>query len=272
MIAAVLVAIALILTPLTVQAKDASTASTPPKVQAAPRTAPAKPPQAPMMKQPQMMQKGKGTRHGMQKGQFPVMPPYKAANIRGVELLRSGKTDEAIVAFKGSLRGKPDFVAARVNLGLAYLDKRKPAEAEKEFRSVIKGDPKCLVARDGLATSFAQRGDYKAAMKEMNEVLRTNPSYGLGHYNIACWQAKLGNKDEAFKSLNAATGYGFRDAAWMEKDPDLASLRTDPRWKTALAAAKKPVTTGFKVREVQAPAKPATGKPGAARPSKPVIK
>ena len=49
-------------------------------------------------------------------------------------------------------------------------------------------------------------------------------------YNLACAHALLGHPDEAFAALDRAVGLGFRGLAQMEGDPDLASLRADPRW------------------------------------------
>ncbi len=52
-----------------------------------------------------------------------------------------------------------------------------------------------------------------------------------GRYNLACFQALAGNKDAAFYWLQeAAIKDGF-DADWAGEDPDLESLRRDPRWR-----------------------------------------
>ena len=39
-----------------------------------------------------------------------------------------------------------------------------------------------------------------------------------------------GRKDDALARLRYAIGAGFADLAHVETDPDLASLRDDPRW------------------------------------------
>jgi hypothetical protein len=56
-----------------------------------------------------------------------------------------------------------------------------------------------------------------------------SPDGGVA-YNHACCLALAGRKDEAFARLKYALGAGYQDLAHMEKDPDLASLRSDPRW------------------------------------------
>jgi hypothetical protein len=49
-------------------------------------------------------------------------------------------------------------------------------------------------------------------------------------YNRACCLALAGRKDEAFAALEYAIKAGFRSLDQIAKDPDLASLRGDPRW------------------------------------------
>ncbi len=58
------------------------------------------------------------------------------------------------------------------------------------------------------------------------------------HYNLACIRALGGRPDEALSHLAAAHAVGFTDAAWMEKDGDLISLRGRPEFR-ALAAAMR---------------------------------
>lgn len=49
-------------------------------------------------------------------------------------------------------------------------------------------------------------------------------------YDHACCLALAGRKDDALARLQYAIAAGFKDLAHAEKDPDLASLRDDPRW------------------------------------------
>ena len=49
-------------------------------------------------------------------------------------------------------------------------------------------------------------------------------------FNTACAHARAGRRDAAFRALDAGVGLGFRDADMLDRDPDLASLRADPRY------------------------------------------
>jgi len=67
--------------------------------------------------------------------------------------------------------------------------------------------------------------------------LELDPNQPTVVYNIACGYAKLGHTDTAFEWLERAAEMGFGNADstennidWTQKDPDLASLRDDPRF------------------------------------------
>jgi len=201
-------------------------------------------------------------------------PAYKQHNNAGVKLLAEGKPAEAVKEFQAALAAKPDYHAAQVNLGLAYLDLKRPQEAAAQFNEVLKTRPGRSAARDGLAVALAQQGKYDEAIAEERKLLQTQPRYPLAHYNIACWQAVQKKTPEAYASLEQAVKLGFRDLAWMNRDPDLALLRQDTvRWNALLKLAAQPVSKGQKIKVIEAapqkePAK-APAKAPAPRPQPP---
>lgn len=66
---------------------------------------------------------------------------------------------------------------------------------------------------------------------------QADPNGAAGHlYNAACCYALGGQKDFAFHSLGLAAAKGWRNLQHTESDEDLASLRSDPRWKETLGA------------------------------------
>ncbi|MCB9879546.1 MAG: DJ-1/PfpI family protein [Planctomycetes bacterium] len=54
-------------------------------------------------------------------------------------------------------------------------------------------------------------------------------------YNIACVHALRGHVDEAFAALRRAARSGFRRTVQLQRDPDLATLRADPRFAPLIA-------------------------------------
>lgn len=54
---------------------------------------------------------------------------------------------------------------------------------------------------------------------------------GRGQYNLACYLARLGQTDPAFYWLQVAGLEEGVNAPWADRDPDLETLRADPRWQ-----------------------------------------
>ena len=57
---------------------------------------------------------------------------------------------------------------------------------------------------------------------------------GNAHYNAACCRALAGQTDLALRELEAAVQAGYRNAAQIQADTDLASLRAAPRYQQVL--------------------------------------
>ena len=58
--------------------------------------------------------------------------------------------------------------------------------------------------------------------------------YEISHYNTACYFALAGKASLAFRYLDKAIEEGYSNASNTEKDEDLLSLHTDPRWAPML--------------------------------------
>lgn len=85
-----------------------------------------------------------------------------------------------------------------------------------------------------------QEGQRQEALALFQRSAERMPHDPLAHYNLACAQALLGQTEPALKSLERAIESGFRSRQLMEKEADLASLRSSPRFAELLAAASEP--------------------------------
>ena len=78
-------------------------------------------------------------------------------------------------------------------------------------------------------------GDREGSRRNIEAALRLQPDDFGTLYNAACTYTYLGDAERALDLLERAlsAGHGFRD--WIEHDPDLAALRSMPRYREILA-------------------------------------
>jgi hypothetical protein len=94
---------------------------------------------------------------------------------------------------------------------------------------------------------FQLRGIFCARNNQLDEALeacegaiRIAPFSATAHYLLAAIYAKRGEAEDCVKTLKRAQELGFRDVAYLERDPDLATVRKHPEFANLIAEAKKP--------------------------------
>jgi hypothetical protein len=80
--------------------------------------------------------------------------------------------------------------------------------------------------------------DFATCADRLGEALKYAAESQSDAYNAACCNARAGRTDEAFARLQAAVDLGYRKHAKMAGDPELESLRGDPRWEPLAAKVK----------------------------------
>jgi putative intracellular protease/amidase len=101
-------------------------------------------------------------------------------------------------------------------------------------------------AADADATVLYRAGYALHALGRLDDAMRWHQRAAALHtkeprlaaiatYNIACVHARQGRPDAAFAALDLAAARGFRRAAAVQRDPDLAALRGDPRLAAVVA-------------------------------------
>lgn len=90
-------------------------------------------------------------------------------------------------------------------------------------RSVIQSMLPVMVQR-------LKEGRFEEARQICQKAIAWEPAEPAHRYNLACVEAVAGQRDAAFAALDEAVARGFKDTEVLGTDPDLASLRADPRF------------------------------------------
>jgi tetratricopeptide (TPR) repeat protein len=120
----------------------------------------------------------------------------------------------------------------------ALFQLHKWAEAAKAYEVLTKANPADGRAWYRMGAALLSLGEYERAAGAFQKAFeiskRAEPMYGL-----AAAYSMMKEKDSAFEWLTKALNAHLSQPEQIEKDPHLASLRTDPRFKAVLAIVEK---------------------------------
>jgi tetratricopeptide (TPR) repeat protein len=108
-------------------------------------------------------------------------------------------------------------------------------EFELDFLGrVLERDPLYGDALKVHADNLAAKGYYNRALQADLQLVRLRPDKPVAWYNLACSYALLGMADRAFEALERSLRLGYKLIHHLRRDPDLKSLRSDPRFARLL--------------------------------------
>jgi len=81
------------------------------------------------------------------------------------------------------------------------------------------------------AVAFSRLGDRRRGLEWAERAIAVDPEDAGVSYNVACLFALEGEHERAIERLGRALRAGFAPWDWIEHDPDLDSLRQDPRFQ-----------------------------------------
>ena len=81
------------------------------------------------------------------------------------------------------------------------------------------------------SVALSRLGEHEAGLEWAGKALAIDPTDAGICYNVACLYAVEGDADRAIDCLEDAVRAGFAHRDWIENDPDLDSLREDPRFQ-----------------------------------------
>ncbi|MDD1632865.1 MAG: hypothetical protein LUP91_11765, partial [Methylococcaceae bacterium] len=103
------------------------------------------------------------------------------------------------------------------------------APADVEDLRLLSGSGSDSFTLERLGLGAAQANDLGKARAFFEKAWKLG-QLPTAAYNLACVDAHEKKVDAAFANLDRALGAGFDDEASLKSDPDLAPLRSSPRW------------------------------------------
>ena len=98
------------------------------------------------------------------------------------------------------------------------------------FEGILERDPCHEEVLRLLGYIYTARTQYREGLEMDLRLIRLRPQDATAFYNLACSYALLGEADKAFEALGRAMTLGYDHAEEMDTDPDLESIRSDPRY------------------------------------------
>jgi Flp pilus assembly protein TadD len=114
--------------------------------------------------------------------------------------------------------------------------KQRWAPAITLYDAYVRNDPNSGRAWFNLAYALHYSHEHARAIEGFKQAMKLGYHKATSAYNVACGYAKLNQTEEAFAWLARAKAEGFKLGENLRWDPDLASLKSDPRFKRMVDA------------------------------------
>ena len=107
------------------------------------------------------------------------------------------------------------------------------------IEGLVRRDPDYVDALQLLGDHYTQRGRFTEGLHVDERLARLEPGNPLVFYNLACSYSLTDQFDRATLALEKALSLGYRDFAWLAKDPDLKKFRQQPAYNEIKARIRR---------------------------------
>ena len=116
----------------------------------------------------------------------PPAPPRALADFaRAVQLVKSGKDEEAELEFQQIATGYPAYPGALVNLGILYRKHGDLAKAEQSLRAAVQRDGNDAEGWSELGVTLRLEGKFHEAADAYHRAISVNPNFAPAYRNLA---------------------------------------------------------------------------------------
>jgi len=102
------------------------------------------------------------------------------------------------------------------------------------MEGLVRRDPAYVDALQLLGDHYTQRGRFDEGLNVDERLARLEPQNPVVFYNLACSYSLTDQMDRAKEALEKAIHLGYKDFAWLTKDPDLKKFRAQPAYREIL--------------------------------------
>lgn len=145
------------------------------------------------------------------------------AVVRGSELLKQGRTDDAQAAFREALDVEPDNARVLALLGLSHFRAGELGEARPIYEQLVERSPMDASLRLNLGLVYLKLNDADRAIASLEASRALDPSQGRAVNYLGLAYARAGRYAEAYRAFLLA---GQNDLA-IEIETNLAQLERD---------------------------------------------
>jgi serine/threonine protein kinase/tetratricopeptide (TPR) repeat protein len=181
------------------------------------------------------------TDQAIQEGQRAVeLDPLSAEihSILGWVLYFARRYDQAAVELHKCLELDPNYWIGYYYLGQVYAQQGRfddAMAAQRKSAEILKGASWPL---EEIALDYALAGKSAEARQTLRDLLANSRHIYVSPYGIATAYAALGDKDQAFAQLEQTYAQRSQFIGFLKVDPELDSLRSDPRFQDLLGRMK----------------------------------
>ena len=122
---------------------------------------------------------------------------------------------------------------------LSSADQRDLDVKIQFIEGLVRRDPDYVDALQLLGDHYTQRGRYTEGLQVDERLAHLDPENALVFYNLACSYSLTDQFDRAMLALEKAFSLGYRDFAWLAKDPDLKKFRQQPAYDEIKAKIRR---------------------------------
>ncbi len=162
----------------------------------------------------------------------PLSPEANA--VHGLNYYFARRNYEAIRQLELTVKTNPEYVWGHEFLGRAYARAHRWPEAMAELQEARRCDSTSTEVLSALGRMEADRGNRAGALRVLEQFRQISKSGFVSAYFVATVSAGLGQADSAFAQLARANEQRSYWLGWIAVDPEMDTLRADPRFASLL--------------------------------------